>query len=827
MNRIQKFLGNSFLPFVPSLKKQIATCNRPDALSQAFQNWASCIEDAVHSSLQKQHQEDPIHNPIPGLPKRARGRCLPRVPVLRPVVQCARPSREGDFEPDCDATSVLTRMKVRQVRRVESVLRVCRSRYNAGRSLFCTPQLSLEWAAILNAKGYPPHFSTWVLRTAHFTHFPCELPTIDYLEDLLAYLKFDCNAQVAQEQAMRKDKFKLAVELDSQLGAARQGFAAVRGPSHPPFVEVPVSREAFVVHFESQGPEQCWYTVPTPVDFYVQAHAQLEGHPCKILEVDHDRILVQGPDLPHAGCLLQEHVASTTDELSQEFTSFWSPMWNRDPEPGVDPQLWDKVLETLHNVPKLDALPLDLLSVPLWKRAIHKMADRRATGICGWRPAELKVLPDPAVELLAELFSKALQLGLPPHLLVASVSVLAKVANPQSISQSRPITVFSTIYRIWSSVAARQILHHWGNIFPRSVMGSMPGRSARDLSYEQQHVIERALLENRDLYGVSLDIIKCFNCIPWLPAFHMLERLGVPADLIQCWAGALAKVRRYPAFMNSLGPPITATTGVPEGDPLSVVAMAALCYCAAHLLDLEQVSFKTYVDNWSWQAGNPAHLQTATPAILDLLADLRLQVDWKKTYTWSTTKRGRTWLQGRGQDLFPTDLPVPVTVARAELGTPLQFSRTIDVATRNDRLQEGLDRLRRLAKQPRPLLERASIIQSSVWPATFWGAEGHCHSLAEVAMLRSAAAFAFIGEHKTMSPFLALGAVTNRVQDPQLFLVEQQLQQLRRALCMILALAWGYWRISAKENHDLPSGQLVLSVSVYLACSSDWTRMVS
>ena len=234
---------------------------------------------------------------------------------------------------------------------------------------------------------------------------------------------------------------------------------------------------------------------------------------------------------------------------------------------------------------------------------------------------------------------------------MASVSVLAKVPSPENISQSRPITLFSTIYRIWSSLVARQILQQWGHAFPHSVMGSMPGRSARDLSYQQQHAIERSLLENIDLYGLSLDIIKCFNCIPWLPAFHMMKKLGVPATLVDCWGAALAEVRKYPVFMTSLGPPMRATTGVPEGDPLSVVAMAALCFCAAHLPGIHQVDFKTYVDNWSWHAKSPSSLQPTTPTILAFLAQLRLQVDWKKTYTWSTTKKGRTWLQGPGQEI--------------------------------------------------------------------------------------------------------------------------------------------------------------------------------
>ena len=600
------------------MKRQIADCKCINTLSQAFQDWASGSEDAVHNTLQKQHSLDPVKNPLPGLPKRAGGRCKPQSPILRPAVQCERPSRAGDFAPDHDATTVLARMKVRQVRRVESLLRACRSKERNGQSSAQDLQLRSEWSAIQKAKGYPPCFSSRKRRTAHFVTFPVQLPSVSWLEDVLTFLRFDCNALVAQEYALRKDRFKLAVQLDSQFGAARQGYAAVPGPSHPPFLDVPASRNATVVKLEPQGPEQRWYVLSKPVDFFVHAHASLEDKSCRILEVDHDRVLLHGRDLPDKGELRQEHTACTSSELDQEFQSYWSPMWERDPAPGIEPNRWEAALKSVESMPSLSLIQLDMMSLPLWRKAIQQMADRRATGICGWRPAELKLLPDTTIELLARLFEKALCLELPPHLLIASVSVLAKVAMPESIGQSRPITVFSTIYRIWSSVAARQILRHWGNIFPRSVMGSMPGRSARDLSYQQQHVIERALLEGRALYGLSLDIIKCFNCIPWQPTFHMLKKLGVPSALVDCWGRALANVRKYPVFLHSLGSPMTSTTGVPEGDLLSVVAMAALCFCAAHLPSMCQVDFKTYVDNWSWQANGPSQLQSVAPEIFPL-----------------------------------------------------------------------------------------------------------------------------------------------------------------------------------------------------------------
>ena len=784
-------LRDKFSSAVPGLHRTIQACDSPESLTDAFRQWASQVEDAVHLTLKSQHEMNPLQNPTSGLPKRARGRCCPRKLIQRPVVQCSRPARKADFAPDCDATTVLTRLKVRQVRRVESLLRALRSR--AVRCIYNTrdPQLWAEWRAIQRARGYPPNFPAWVLQTAHFVAFP-DFPTVSWLEDLHALLRVDCNGLVQQEAQLRKNNFKFAVQLDSQFASARQGYAAVRGPSHPPFTEVPARRECHITHCLQQGPEQAWFTLQQPTCFFVHAQAEFNDCSCRVVEVDLDRVLLQGSNLPTEGRLVQHHTACTPEDLSAEFCHFWEPMWQRDPDPQEQSaEDWTAVDALLEHAPLLPVVPLELDSVPVWRATIQRMSDRRATGICGWRPAELKLLPDSAIQLLANLFSKALSLGIPASLLVARISVLAKVPVPESIAQSRPIVAFSTIYRIWSSVVSRQILKHWGQIFPPAVMGSMPRRSARDLSYRQQHLVERAILDNKDLLGLSLDIIKCFNCIPWQPALKMMKRLGIPSVLVDCWGIALGQMCKRPVFMQCVGPAMLATTGVPEGDPLSVVAMAAICFHAAYLPEATKVAFRTYVANWTWTAESVLQLQSATPALLDFLANLRLEVDWRKTYTWSATKRGRTWLAGPGQDLFPTSHTISVTSSRCELGTPFQFSCTVDLSTRNGRLQEGLERLRRLAKQPRPLLERATTVQSSVFPAAFYGAEGHCHSCSEVAAIRSAAAYAIIGEHKTMSPWLALGAVTDKVQDPQLYLLEQQLQMLRRALWLDLETGLG------------------------------------
>ena len=220
---------------------------------------STAIENSVDAALRQQYVADPLRFPCKGLKKRERGRCTARELVKRPVPQLTRPGRQGDFNTDCEVLSNLARMKTRQTRRAESLLRSIRSSNNAPMSAAKQTQLLQEWKAIKAARGYQGPFPQWVLSVAHFHTFPCGLPTIDWLEDLVAYLKFDASSLAQDEASCRRKHFKHQLQLDAKYASARQGYAAVRGPAHPPFTEVPAHRQAQVNWVEDQGPEQAWY----------------------------------------------------------------------------------------------------------------------------------------------------------------------------------------------------------------------------------------------------------------------------------------------------------------------------------------------------------------------------------------------------------------------------------------------------------------------------------------------------------------------------------------------------------------------------------------
>ncbi|CAE7631403.1 unnamed protein product, partial [Symbiodinium sp. CCMP2456] len=776
--------SDAFAAHAPGLLREAHRCSSLEEVGVALQAFSQAAEASVGAALAKQHALDPVQQPLAHLPRKYRGRCCPRELVKKEAAVMCRPDREGGYTPDVEVTSVLARLKVRQVRRLITFQRGLAKAKQIGLppSPSCTSQLRAEWRAIVKAHGYGPAFPSWVLDVACFHEFHLDLPPADWLSDLVAYVRYDCDCTARQEARRRKDDFLSQVSIDAEVGGNRQGFRAMSAAPNPPFTEVPSSASAEVQQVSTGGShDDVAYALSSAALFVCGLPAKLQGQECIVQQATADAVVLRGQCLPPAGLLEQSYIACTAPELHAAFEGFWCPLWQRDKgQRSADISSW----------PQLQAfLARSALSFPevhlqcspeQWREAIRRMPARKATGVCGWSPTDLKLLPDQALEILSAIFQAAVLYGLPEYMLQARVCVLAKVHCPSHIKQSRPITVFSTLYRVWASVVTREILQAWSQTFPPAVMGSMPGKACRDLSYRQQHWIERALLTGTPRHGFSLDIIKCFNQLGWPAIEGLLVRLGVPGPVVHFWIDCLRKLRRHTSFLGDLSKGTKCFNGAPEGDPLSVAALAGVCCFAEEACRTAGVDYDTYVDNWSWSGPSTTGLEDALPKALGFLEALSLPVDWTKSYTWSTNAAGRAWWKKAHNRVFPQGAEVHNVSEVRDLGVAFKFDGRIHAVSRNARIQDGIDRLERLRNQPRSPSLKASMIQRGVWTATLYGAEGHAFSLADFRKLRGSAARTIVGQYKVMSPFLALASISSSCQDPQLYCLEQQLQVLRR-----------------------------------------------
>ena len=302
----------------------------------------------------------------------------------------ARPDCTGGYNPDVEVTSVLGRLRVRQVRRIHTLARglgKCR-----GTGLPAQPavlrQLRREWAAICAAKGYAPSFPVWTLRVACFTSYPDDLPSTAWLEDLLQYVRYDCDAVVRQQAQQRAAAFRYNVHLDQKHGSSRQGFQALRPEENPPFREVPYTCSVQVQALGPAANGQRSYSIPASTVLRAPAAAQLDLETCQVVSVQEHEVCLQGTCLPNEGRLQQTFVACTAPELHRAFADFWGPIWQRD---GPDPRL------DLHDWPDLERILEAFRCDPRLKSALlHPNCGAKPSSVCpGARPQVCVVGPRP------------------------------------------------------------------------------------------------------------------------------------------------------------------------------------------------------------------------------------------------------------------------------------------------------------------------------------------------------------------------------------------------------------------------------------------------
>ena len=777
--------SQAYSEVAPQVEAALDTVTSLDAAPDAFAFWADRVEHSVHSAIQAQHRADPLAFPCNKLPRRCRGRCRPVKLVGRPCPQLARAPRCGDYTPAFEATSILVRMRTRQVHRIRSLLGGVRKAESQSLPADSFIQHLLnQWGAVLRAPGYGRDFTTWLLSWPFVTWMPVDWPTSDWLFEALQLVEFDCTAVACQETRLRKQAFALTVQLDEQHESHRMGCRALRGPAKAPLTVVPStqSQPAAVLAVDALGEVQL--QVPRPLAYRCGFPASFAGAEGTVVCTDASSVHVAfGASLSTCqGTLSQTVHLCTAEELHDGFAAYWADFWHRDTaHEATHEAAWPAFQHILSQAPPpWEELPVDMTDLRLWRAVLRRSQARRATGPCGFGVGELKVLPDAALRHLVALCAACAPFGMPDFLMHGRVCVLSKCDCPKAFNDGRPITVLSAIYRLWSSVLSLQLLRLWQHKLPSSIYGGVPGRSARDITFALQHRIKAALLNKEELSGFVLDLTKCFNLLPRPPLGQLLRHLGCPRQLADCWTTSLMRIKRTPCFQGSMHGDITSTTGAPEGDSMSVCAVVALNWLYATMLERFSLSVALFVDNWSWCTDCHEVHTVGLAETCSLVDALRLQVDWAKAFAWATAREGEAWWKQHGGGLLPGSHEIHLLRNARDLGTSMTYRGCQRLGCLSSRLAEGEARLKRLSPEPRSLASKSRLIQTSVWPAAFYGAEGHCIGLARIRRLRSFACRALIGPHSQASPFLALGALGCSVQDPEAYLLAQALRTMQR-----------------------------------------------
>ena len=776
--------------------------------------WSVTCEETVDQSLQDYHKIDPQNQPLKGLPGKYKGRCTDKKLVEMKHQNPTRYSNDGGYNPQHDSFSMKSKMKVKQVRRIQSLHRSMQNFFQQKTGVPSYNQYlqwKSEWQRIRTAQGYGRDWEKWLLGFEPISFVPNNLPTVDFLYSALQITQVDCEHVCNQEYLTRQQAFKLRMQFDRQDNFAKNTYKILKPKAFPPVssVETCLSTKAVLLR-SSHG------VINVRLRKFIKLHKDREikfGNAiCELLDQNDLKVRLKHTAgyIPNEGCITQTTYAMRPDEVGDAFNDFWSPYWNRDSiEDNTCDDSWEDFQSILNDIPEMDEMNLELDNPSMWYNTIHKLKKNKAGGYDGWYAEDLQILPRLAVEHLCRICQRLWHDGFSARYMQARTILLAKIESVRHMGHCRPITILGQLYRLVTKIISDQILACWSKLLPADISGGIPGRGSRLLMYRQQARIEDAIVSGSPTGGFVLDLIKAFNCIPRRPLAYMLRHMGIPLLVVKFWMKSLHHLTRLPQIGQHLGKRVYSTTGVPEGDALSVCGMICVAYHYHQYLTrfLNQVKVGIYADNWGWLTTCQEQNFLAMQRTLRFVHSIRMNIDFGKSWAWATNRDFKRSLPNL-ELLFPSgDIKIHIVEDAKELGVRVKYNKRIKLGPIKERFEDGRKSLFKIHWVPTSCDMKASLVYA-VWQKILYGLEAIGIGQSHFEKLRRSATTALIGNHKQASSWLACCFLHRKILDPQFF-----------ALCEMLCL---FRQLCAIEPEDASSILMIAVANIDSPTKQSW-----
>ena len=575
---------------------------------------------------------------------------------------------------------------------------------------------------------------------------------------------------------------------DVKVGHKVEAFRKIKGAELPPFnvVKVDLEKSGIII------PDETFLKATIFLDdaqrFALYQNAKIEGHDGMVCAKDEFSIEVnfETPWNLHQEEVIVQQTFDQHDEkeIFQALNDYWFQFWKR------DPTSWDEEVPLDSYIPQLisdrnifvNVPPIDELALEDWKFAIHQAKSKSSPGIDGITFGELKQLPDSFVAILAKIVSDIK--AFPKDMMVARTVPLPKVEGIPFAKDSRPITVLPTIYRIWSRLIATKLLQVLGATLPPQVTGMLPTRGAMTASYNFQFILEKARALQQHLSGVTLDLRKCFNLISRQKLQSLLIGCGLPIPIVKKWISSLQAMQRFWQVGQVCSPFFETSTGCPEGDSLSVVAMICIAWLWIEgILRIDaDLGSTAYADNWTWWTTDPLLHSPAFTHTIAFTGEMGLEIDWQKTWRWETSDSHAEVFKNIISQFVPTGKLDLMTNAW-DLGTPIAYKAMNKLGKIKQRFDKAKARLSRIQSAPWDFSAKVHVILAAVYTVAFYACEVTCIGQQHLEKFRSAIAQSLIGDSAhSMSPAIFMHCAHAKLLDPGLFVILQSLKAARKFL---------------------------------------------
>ena len=747
----------------------------------SLEHWGRTVDNTVDAWLRSQ-QSDCLPK---RLPKKYKGRCQPLRVIQFPVFSPLRKGEHGAFEPSDEILSIPTKRHATQVRRIISLKQRLNFEGHLSGDSPRFPGLVAEWRCILKAPVLSKHFAFWIANQPELGYPPLPLPSAGWLEDLLCLTKHHLNIAMASDRKVFELKRKMAKSLDQKHMGSKSAFSSIRGTPRAPVTQLVDHIEGeCVANWDVQSHKLLLHDsmvdrfhLATPIEVNDSTGIIVARTPgCLTLQV------VPWPaELPDSVKLKQKHHILAPDEVADKLSEYWVPLWTL-PNDAVDTE--SELDRLLPHLPLHEPIEVDM-DLPHLKLAIARLKHGSALGVDGISASELKVLPEPLLLLLLAVFRQYSN-GFPKDFMIARTFPLNKVDGIPHQSQTRPITVLAQLYRVWGSMICHQILQQWGRRFPKQITGFLPKRGALLAAYGAQAELEIDASLNRTSSGLTLDLKKCFNLIRHGPVVKVLAALQIPSCILRQWIESIRLLSRFWIIESSAFGPYLCNNGLPEGDVFSVVAMLGigLCWTSSVMqVSQDRAVAWAYADNWAWKVYQVELHRLVMQATIQVVSAFGLVIDFGKTWFWVSSNQIAPIVKAELELLLPNENVLRKNHAK-DLGLEMRYSGANRLGHTTSRYQEGQDRLNRLAKLAEPLAVKEHLLEASIWPATYFGAEFYPVPTQVLQTHRSSAADALFGSSHSLNPAIALLLGAKRILDPAFVCIANALRTARSWLLL-------------------------------------------
>ena len=675
-----------------------------------------------------------------------------------------RKGRVGEVQPSFMGVSLQHARYFKQLRRLQALkqqLSCEAASWNANENRHAT------WRAIRNAVGFPEGFGIWWHKHDLSPVLPEVLPVL-------------CpSAEVVQKMFEIFQKFVGTYE--GQLAQTRYRLAKQRRAENlnyvfqdckaEPLPQADTLLDQVEVGIEEVREEDSSIVLVSPVQLLPDVPVVAGGKVLEVVHAEHDQLWVEDVTGVGPGMFVSQQRAIMDDQaILARFRDTWKPRWNK--MSHVADGQWEQIFAFARR----HFQPIQWVVAPWtterFAAAVKRKKPKAAKGPDGVSQLDLVALPAQSHSAFVALF-QAMEAGQPwpQQLATGFVTSLAKVETAQQVDSFRPVTVYSLLYRIWSSERAREALQNITRVVPSSVQGGVPGRQAKVIWYTEAQALELAHLHDSELNGLQMDIQKCFNAIPRMPPWCVLHQLGFPEHVLRAWVGFVSGQARRFRIRRSTGEAIFSLCGLPEGCALSVFGMVVIDW----LLDvwLQQLtpspSLQAFIDDWSVMFGDFRELGQVWESVLEFTRCLDLTLDLRKTKLWSTAAAARK--QFREGEL-------EVAYIARVLGAHQNYTKHSWNSILQKRLQTLPDVWTKLRASLAPYKAKHLAVRLMGWPRAF-----HACSVVHVGgghykKVRSGAMRGLRVERKGANPCLHL-ILSNLQGDPEAWVITQTFRDAR------------------------------------------------